>query len=112
MLVFKEMSFAMGLNSLHTKRALIGKSKNGFIKVSFFAKFRKMKSIYFLRLFVILIIIQTVGFSYGLIMKKQLSLIRKLRSLEELIYVLVVGMMSLCGKYEILSIHNIEKNLR
>ncbi|CAF4056400.1 unnamed protein product [Rotaria sp. Silwood2] len=32
-LVFKEMSFAMGLNSLHTKRALIGKSKRGFIKV-------------------------------------------------------------------------------
>lgn len=32
-LVFKEMSFAMGLNSLHTKRALIGKSKKGFIKV-------------------------------------------------------------------------------
>ncbi|CAF3424732.1 unnamed protein product [Rotaria socialis] len=32
-LVFKEMSFAMGLNSLHTKRALIRKSKNGFIKV-------------------------------------------------------------------------------
>jgi len=24
----------MGLNSLHTKRALIGKSKKGFIKVS------------------------------------------------------------------------------
>ncbi|CAF0891625.1 unnamed protein product [Adineta steineri] len=32
-LVFKEVSFAMGLNSLHTKRALIGKSKKGFIKV-------------------------------------------------------------------------------
>ena len=32
-LVFKEVSFAMGLNSLHTKRALIGKSKRGFIKV-------------------------------------------------------------------------------
>jgi phosphatidylserine/phosphatidylglycerophosphate/cardiolipin synthase-like enzyme len=29
------MSFAMGLNSLHTKRALIGKSKKGFIKVNF-----------------------------------------------------------------------------
>ncbi len=36
-LVFKEMSFAMGLNSLHTKRALIGKSKKGFIKVNFFS---------------------------------------------------------------------------
>ncbi|CAF1019078.1 unnamed protein product [Rotaria sordida] len=32
-LVFKEMSLAMGLNSLHTKRALIGRSKRGFIKV-------------------------------------------------------------------------------
>jgi phospholipase D1/2 len=33
-MIFKEVSFAVGLNSLHTKRALIGKSKNGFIKVS------------------------------------------------------------------------------
>lgn len=33
-LVFKEVSFALGLNSLHTKRALIGKSKKGFIKVN------------------------------------------------------------------------------
>jgi hypothetical protein len=33
------MSFAMGLNSLHTKRALIGKSKTGFIKVNFAVKF-------------------------------------------------------------------------
>lgn len=32
-MVFKEMSFAIGLNSLHTKRALIGKSQRGFIKV-------------------------------------------------------------------------------
>lgn len=33
-LVLKELSPTLGLNSLHTERALIGKSKKGFIKVN------------------------------------------------------------------------------
>jgi hypothetical protein len=33
-MVFKEVLFGIGLNSLHTKRALIDKIKNGFIKVN------------------------------------------------------------------------------
>ncbi|CAF3979330.1 unnamed protein product, partial [Rotaria sp. Silwood1] len=33
-MIFKEDSFAIGLSSLYTKRILIGKSENGFIKVS------------------------------------------------------------------------------
>ncbi|CAF4886071.1 unnamed protein product, partial [Rotaria sp. Silwood1] len=32
-MLFKEMSFALGLNSLHTKKTLVSKSKKGFIKV-------------------------------------------------------------------------------
>ncbi|CAF3852217.1 unnamed protein product [Rotaria sp. Silwood1] len=32
-MIFKEDSFAIGLSSLYTKRILIGKSENGFIKV-------------------------------------------------------------------------------
>jgi len=72
------MSFAMGLNSLHTKRALIGKSKTGFIKVNFAVKFGKNENRFLVhRLFVILIIIQVAEFSYGLIMKKPLLLIKK-----------------------------------
>ncbi|CAF4842917.1 unnamed protein product, partial [Rotaria sp. Silwood1] len=32
-MLFKEMSFALALNSLHTKKTLVSKSKKGFIKV-------------------------------------------------------------------------------
>jgi len=34
-MVYKEVTLAVGLNSLYTKRALVSKSKNGFIKVSY-----------------------------------------------------------------------------
>jgi hypothetical protein len=33
-MVYKEMTMVVGLNSLYTKRALTSKSKKGFIKVS------------------------------------------------------------------------------
>jgi hypothetical protein len=37
----------MGLNSLHTKRALIGKSQKGFIKVSFIILFKSEQMNFF-----------------------------------------------------------------
>jgi len=33
-MVYKEMTIVVGLNSLYTKRTLVSKSKKGFIKVS------------------------------------------------------------------------------
>ena len=33
-MVYKEMAIAIGLNSLHTKKALTAKGRKGFIKVS------------------------------------------------------------------------------
>ena len=103
-MVFKEMSFAIGLNSLHTKRALIGKSKKGFIKVRRSIVLNIFRLMNFLRFFFrsrsfdILIIIPVEGFFSGLIMKKSLSSIRKLLLLVELIFVLAVGTMNTCGK--------------